>query len=706
MLANQKHLGAYYTREDIAEYIGKYTLIPFLLDVVEQQCPPAFAPAGPVWSLLRENPDHYCYDALRKGCALPLPPQIEAGVEDLAQRHTWNEFAPEEYALPLETWREAVARRQRYSEIKQRLSNGEICAVHELITCNLAIRRFAQDVITRSASADLPGAFYACLERMTILDPACGSGAFLLAALDVLEPLYTACLARMQSIVEQETYRDKACPLAHEPASSWLSTFREILARVKQYPDRRSFVLQTIVTRNLYGVDIMQGAVENCRAALALRLAPRATPSSDLAALPAITCNIRTGNTLVGFVTFDDAPDLANLSRDKLDSLLATAYSLNEESGEQTAYAENFARWQASHQPFHWCLEFREVMRNGGFDVIIGNPPYVAYRKVRDTYQISSSYATYACGNLCAYMLERALALLRPGGRCGMIVPVSAIASVYYRPLSKLLFQRQVWVSSYASRPDKLFANVEQRLAILLIKDAQPPALFSSAYRRWYREERAHLFATLSYARASTWSRTGMPLKSGSELAEAIFARLVGHQGFPLLHCQQASAVVWVHNGPTYWVRALPFEPNVGRKSSRSNHYHTIPVHSQSDAFLLAAILSSSTFYFFYTLVSNCRDLGRKDLQRFPLGELPPALKTQLIRLGRLLADRLQDTAVQCSRRYPSGEITYEEYYPARAKTILDEIDRVLAMHYGLSAEELDFIVNYDFKYRMGREHD
>jgi len=703
MLANQKQLGAYYTQEDIAEYIGRYTLIPFLLDAVEQQCPTAFAPNGPVWSLLRENPDHYCYDALRKGCALPLPPQIEAGIEDLTRRHMWSESAPDEYALPLETWREVIARRQRYAELKKRLSNGEICAVYELITCNLAIRRFAQDVITRCASADLLGSFYENLECMTILDPACGSGAFLLAALDVLEPLYTACLERMQSMIEQETSGAKACLPANEPTLSWLNTFREILCRVNQYPDRRSFVLQTIVTRNLYGVDIMQEAVESCRAALALRLAPQA---GNLEALPEITFNIRTGNALVGFVTFEHVPDLANRPRNELDSRLAAEYGLKEESDGKAAYAEDFARWRASHQPFHWCLEFREVMRNGGFAVIIGNPPYVAYRQVRETYQISSSYATYACGNLCAVMLERALALLRPHGRCGMIVPVSAIASEYYQPLSELLFQRQVWVSSYASRPHKLFADVEQRLAILLIKDAQPPVLFSSSYRRWYREERAHLFTTLSYARTSIWSRTGMPLKSGSEVAEAIFARLSRYQGFPLLHCLHASAFVWVHNGPTYWVRALPFEPNVGYKSSRSNHYHKIPVHSQSDAFLLSAILSSSTFYFFYTLVSNCRDLGRKELQRFPLGELPPALKTQLIHLGRLLADRLKNTAVQCMRCYPSGKITYEEYDPAQAKLILDEIDRVLAMRYGLSAEELDFIINYDLKYRMGRERD
>lgn len=61
-------------------------------------------------------------------------------------------------------------------------------------------------------------------------------------------------------------------------------------------------------------------------------------------------------------------------------------------------------------------------------------------------------------------------------------------------------------------------------------------------------------------------------------------------------------------------------------------------------------------------------------------------------------------TASKKSRQYPSGYIEYFECYPARAKSEIDEIDRALARHYGLSDEELDFIINYDVKYRMGAE--
>ena len=51
-----------------------------------------------------------------------------------------------------------------------------------------------------------------------------------------------------------------------------------------------------------------------------------------------------------------------------------------------------------------------------------------------------------------------------------------------------------------------------------------------------------------------------------------------------------------------------------------------------------------------------------------------------------------------------TGFVELESLTPAQSKPIIDEIDRVLAAHYGFSDEELDFIINYDIKYRMGRD--
>ena len=150
---NQKQMGAYYTKEDITEYIGKNTIIPFLFDDARAKCKIAFEghteggtgvspviggqDARPplVWDLLKADPDRYIYRAVRHGVDLPLPPEIAAGfnpptlrqpvgegpVLTLELRKGWNKPAPPEFALPTETWREVVHRRQRYEELKARL---------------------------------------------------------------------------------------------------------------------------------------------------------------------------------------------------------------------------------------------------------------------------------------------------------------------------------------------------------------------------------------------------------------------------------------------------------------------------------------------------------------------------------------------------------------------------------------------------------
>jgi hypothetical protein len=76
-----------------------------------------------------------------------------------------------------------------------------------------------------------------------------------------------------------------------------------------------------------------------------------------------------------------------------------------------------------------------------------------------------------------------------------------------------------------------------------------------------------------------------------------------------------------------------------------------------------------------------------------------------LVRLSDLLAE---DMLAKSKRRVyhykTSGRVEYDEFYMKLSKPIIDEIDKVLAKHYGFTEEELDFIINYDIKYRMGDE--
>ncbi|MBI2856756.1 MAG: SAM-dependent methyltransferase, partial [Chloroflexi bacterium] len=201
---NQKQMGAYYTKEDITGYIARNTVVPFLFDAARKECPVAFAPEGGVWRLLKDDPDRYVYPAVGHGVTwdahqqpptrlerpCDLPEEIAAGIGDVSKRGDWNRPAPEEYALPTETWREVVARRKRHQEVRAKLAAGEVHEINDLITLNLDVCQFAEDVIVQSEGPELVRAFWHALRDASILDPTCGSGAFLFAALNILEPLY------------------------------------------------------------------------------------------------------------------------------------------------------------------------------------------------------------------------------------------------------------------------------------------------------------------------------------------------------------------------------------------------------------------------------------------------------------------------------------------------------------------------------------
>lgn len=748
---NQKEMGAYYTKEDITGYISRSTILPYLLDQAQKDCAIAFKGEQSVWRLLSSDPRRYIFPSIQKGCDLSLPAEIQAGIEDVSKRQDWNKTALEDFSLPTETWREVVARRVRYEDLIQKLGTGEIHEVNDLITYNMDIEQFSQDVVEASEGPELLRAFWKALRGIKVLDPTCGSGAFLFAALNILEPLYEACLERMRVFVaELEQSAEK-----HRPEK--FSDFREVLDRVEQHHNERYFILKSIIVNNLYGVDIMEEAVEICKLRLFLKLIAQVENGKDVEPLPDIDFNIRAGNTLVGFTSVDEVrqalmsdgqqmrmlypeeetqlktieenADLANraylqfqqqqlekgsVTHQDKEILQNRLSQLNNELNRALAKTHgidpntlDYSSWISNYRPLNWYADFYGIMKQGGFNVIIGNPPYVDYRKVRNTYQIKQ-YHTEETNNLYAFCMERSISLSVKEGRFGMIVPVSSISGESYISLFELFSKQENWISSFSNRPGKLFKGVEQRLSIFISRFSKKPALFTTQFFHWPEIFRNFLFDQISYVQSQKWTLTKLPIKIGNRMSFSIFEKIltVGNEKKLALCEFPGQFGVWFHNGPTYWVRSLAFEPKGNLQSEKSNHYRKIRVKEQNDAYLISSIMNSSTYYLFFKMISNCRDLGQKEWAEFPLGKISANAQNKLIELGITLSDILINTSLKKSRLYPSGRIEYDEYYPAKAKPIIDEIDKYLGCHYGFSAEEIDFITNYDYKFRMGSDND
>ncbi len=573
---NQKQQGAYYTKEDVTGYISRNSIIPFLFDQIRKECPSAFKQDSDMWSLLSSDPDRYFYDAILHGISSDhvknqhsnnhqtLPENIFAGIADVSLQTSWNEVASEEYGLPKETWREHIARRRKFNKIRELLATGAISEIDDLISLNLDIEKFAQDAISRSESPEFIFSVWKAIKNISILDPTCGSGAFLFAALNILYPIYVACIESIRGLlndVEKSMY---------EIDPEIVNSFKDIELDISRHINESYFVLKSIIMNNLYGVDIMEEAVEICKLRLFLKLVAQLEEYEQIEPLPDIDFNVRSGNALVGFtsyeavknaleselirpVTLPEIIEQAESASNKfqvyrelqvnhaentevleiakselrhklnelcfiLDQFLAESYGINEE--------KKFGEWRASHQPFHWFTEFYQIMHDGGFDVIIGNPPYIAKNKVLKTYAVKG-YSTISCPDIYAWTLERSLNLLKETGRSGMIVPLSLGFSKYFHSCRRMLFSEysRNWFSSFGRIPAGLFTfdtRIRNTIHMGFKSKESNKQCFTTRLHRWFSVQRPTLFDALEYVpfRPELWTES-VPKLNTAQLAQA-----------------------------------------------------------------------------------------------------------------------------------------------------------------------------------------
>ena len=748
---DRAQMGAYYTKEDITEYIGRNTIVPYLLESTCKADDKPFRANGSVWTFLRESGDRYIFDAVKKGHDIPLPDYIAVGIDTsqpnlLERRSRWNERAGEDWALPTEIWRETVERLQRYESICAKIDKGEITQVNDFITFNLDIRQFVLDFLANTDDHLFVLHFYHALQKITILDPTCGSGAFLFAALNILEPLYEMCIARMQEWQESNT-----------------NLFKDELEElnVKYRSNIRYFIYKSIILRNLYGVDIMREATEIAKLRLFLKMVAvvdvdRRDPNLGLEPLPDIDFNIRCGNTLVGYATenemrkgvvFDDIfaqNEFETKVYDEID-VVSTTYEtfrkvqltqnedketfkivkaqlkerlnklnelLNQQLHTATAPGMDYNAWKTSHQPFHWFAEFYDIIYgNGGFDVIIGNPPYVEYNKkiqgisISDTYKLFN-YTTIECGNLYAYVVERCNSLLSNQGKTGMIIPHSSICTDRMLSLYNIFKRRKGWFSTYDTRPSKMFDGVDQRILIYILGCDNT---YTTKYYHWNSEFRPFLLTNLKYTNGVFFDDYAALSKISIDIESSILRKLRTNSKLSCLYQKYCNYYIYYHGAPRYFTRATTFVPyfyNEKEGEKLSVSVKSIPFGNAFESKIAASILCSSVFYYWYVITSDCRHLNSREVDNFPysLNEDNQNNK-QISLLCDVLMNDLSNNKHRKNTYYKAtGKVIYDEYYPKLSKPIIDEIDKVLAKHYGFTEEELDFIINYDIKYRMGDE--
>ena len=231
------------------------------------------------------------------------------------------------------------------------------------------------------------------VRNIKIIDPACGSGAFLITAFEFL--------------LNYNKYLD--------------DKIFDLVGTSDLFSDRTKEILQN----NIFGVDLNKESVEITKLSLWLKTADK---NKTLASLEN---NIKCGNSLI------DDPEIAG----------------------------NLA--------FNWEKEFPEIFANGGFDIVVGNPPYVSAEyisEIEKTFYEKNYYSAYGRQNLYIIFYEKAINLLKENGNLGFITPYTILKNMYYKEIREYILKNTSILEIIDFKGITVFQDAGVDSIILLLK--------------------------------------------------------------------------------------------------------------------------------------------------------------------------------------------------------------------------------------------
>ena len=265
-----------------------------------------------------------------------------------------------------------------------------------------------------------------------------------------------------------------------------------------------------------------------------------------------------------------------------------------------------------------------------------------------------------------------------------------------------------IWYSNYSMRPGKLFDGVEKHLSIFVAHDGEF-TIHSTKYHRWYSEERKELFKSIAYVSLpNDILLIGSIPKVGDSIGVSILEKIQNDKNMAFSSCSESEYPLYHTRKLRYFVQFLDKAPIIYNEDGTlrvTSELKCIKYDTDDKRYAANAVYLSTLFFWYFISHSDCRNLNKREVDMFPFSLYSYTDISKLSRLGHQILDNLQKNSSFIEANYKKyGKLSMQVFQPRLSKEVADEIDKLLAFHYGFTEEELDFIINYDIKYRMGDE--
>ena len=616
------------------------------------------------------------------------------------------------------------------------------------------------------------------LGLLRVLDPACGSGHFLTAMLSLILRVKESLLRAIPEDVERYKLKreiisqnlfgvdidENAVEIAR--LRLWLSIIEEVedLEHIETLPNIDFNIIagnsliglldENLLTHpliNLLEDPHAQWALDNLREFYGNKI----DEVRDLLNSMKLKETIKAYETLLGVYSLESGEravkvrDLLEKIRDKLYEVISNSYLdfLHENGNLRKSEFDDISKNLTSRTPFHWKIDFENVFAESGFDVVVGNPPYIEDRNYNETdLRIIKSckeirnrrkkvreplfYVSNNCGNTHAYFIERSIKLLKRDGRFGFIVPIALVSTNRMGSIREFIHNNssEVKYFNFDDRPGKIFSGLEDCRATIVVteKDTNVKKVVASKYHRWFSKDRAKLFKDLKTSDWTVENAEEIIPKIGTKIEKRILKKLKRKsKGKILRDFLEADGVkIWYHNAPRYWIHAhtedyLPKveyynsykeDSKTGEKipynlkeTKISSHYKPL-ILDPENSFIVNGLLNNSLFYWWFVVWSDGRDLLAQHIKSLPIDvdNFPEDLKERLEPLvDGLMESYDENSNVKINLRSGGYVIKIKEIIPSKSKSIIDKIDGVFADHFGFNDKERRFIKEFDIEFRI-----